>query len=198
MVPVAVKQQLFLKENARNLHEYLLVVRPDAAVHEKIMAEKQKFCKDYKMEMQVAIKPHITVTNFLAREEMEETLIRWIQRICSRQKGFRVTLNNYSGFPPHTIYLRIQDPEPFQLLARQLKVIDDFISTPASCINKLHLGFAGKMPEQVYEKAMFDYSQKIFHEFFSANEMILLKKDHQSNTCKTLNVFRFLPVNKVA
>ncbi len=52
---------------------------------------------------------------------MEDTLIRWIQRICNRYSSFDLTLNNYSGFPPHTIYLRVQDPEPFRELMRQLR-----------------------------------------------------------------------------
>jgi hypothetical protein len=189
-----IKQQSFVTQNSHK--EYRLVVRPDMAVQEKIMAEKQSLRDGYRIEAAAEIKPYITVIDFLAREEMEETLIRWIQRICSRHKSFLVTLNNYSGFPAHSIYLRVLDPVPFYQLALQLKVIDDFISTPAVTNHKPHLNISGKLQEQVYEKAMFDYAQKTFHESFAANELILVRKERQSDDCKILNVFHFLPATQ--
>ena len=42
----------------------------------------------YKQKIAVKTKPHITIANFLAKESMEETLIRWIHRICSQHKSF--------------------------------------------------------------------------------------------------------------
>jgi hypothetical protein len=179
------------------MQEYLLVVKPGAAVSEKIIAEKNILYNDYKIEMPADIKPHINVAAFSAREEMEETLIRWIQRICSMQNSFLVTLNNYSGFPPHTIYIRVQNPEPFLQLSKQLKVINDFVFLPAKFIIKPHVNMATKLPQQIYEKSMFEYSQKIFHESFIVNELMLIKKESQSAACKTLNVFHFLPVNEL-
>src|SRR2546430_8985208 len=77
-----------------DLYEYLLVVHPDADVYEKVMAEKKSFYAEFKEEVAIKTKPHITIAGFLARESMEETMIRWIQRICSRQKSFTVILNN--------------------------------------------------------------------------------------------------------
>src|SRR5258708_2417954 len=81
--------------------EYLLVVSPDAAVYDKVMQEKHHFYDEYGAKIALHSKPHITVANFLAWERMEETIIKWIQRICGLRHGFDVQLNNYSGFPPH-------------------------------------------------------------------------------------------------
>ncbi|HWH64153.1 MAG TPA: hypothetical protein VNS50_12800, partial [Ginsengibacter sp.] len=83
-----------------DLYEYLLVAHPDTIVNEKVIAEKQLFYNEYKEKVSVKTQPHITIANFLAKESMEETLIRWRQRICSQQQSFTVTLNNFSGFPP--------------------------------------------------------------------------------------------------
>src|SRR5450432_1314356 len=138
------------------LLEYLLVGHPDRGVNNKIMEEKQQFIDDYNENNDLKTKPHITVANFLADEAMEPTIIRWMQRICGAQQSFNVTLNNYSGFPPHTIYLRVQDPLPFQQLAKQLKTVDDFIRAsacpPAKLISKPHLSIARILPEHVYNK----------------------------------------------
>jgi hypothetical protein len=108
-----------------------------------------------------------------------------------------VTLNNYSGFPPHTIYLRVQDPRPFRELAEQLATIDDFIRSsgwpPAELISNPYLSIAGSLTEQVYSRAMPDYSRKDFHDSFGVSELVLLKREHAFDACRTVNIFHFAP-----
>jgi 2'-5' RNA ligase len=182
---------------ANALYEYLLVGHPDAGVYTKVMEEKEYFSGAYGEKIAEKTKPHIIVANFMASEAMEPTIVKWMQRICGAQQSFTVTLNNYSGFPPHTIYLRVQDPQPFQQLAKQLKTVDDFIRAsacpPARIISKPYLSIAGKLPEQVYNKAMADYAQKTFHESFMLDELLLLRRQHQFDPCKTIQVFRLRP-----
>jgi hypothetical protein len=78
-------------------------------VYEKVLDEKKVFYECYKQKGAIKTKPHITIANFMAYEAMEETLIRYLHRIISEEKSFNVTLNNYSGVPPHTVYIRVQD-----------------------------------------------------------------------------------------
>jgi 2'-5' RNA ligase len=174
--------------------EYLLVIYPYGELNDKLLEEQQQFLNDYGLAMKARNRPHITVAAFQAGEQMEETLIRWIQRICHRHERFSITLNNYSGFPPHTIYLRVQDPQPFRQLMQQLRAIDDFIRSsgcpPVNLISRPYLSIAGGLTEQVYNKAMADYSQKTFHESFQVEELVLLKREHSFDACRTVNVFR--------
>ena len=185
----------YVKE--QELWEYLLVVHPDIRVYNKLMAEKEFFSNQYKQKIAIKTKPHITVANFLAKQSMEETLLRYIQRICNMQKSFEVTLNNYSGFPPHTVYVRVQDPAPFKQLAVQLKAINQYVQSngcpEVKLITKPHLTIARRLPDNIYSKAMLDYSQKTFHETFQVNELILLKRSNQFDSCKQVNVFRLYP-----
>ena len=177
--------------------EYLLVIYPYGDLNDKLLEEQQQFLSDYGLSMKSRNRPHITVAAFQASEQMEETLIRWIQRICRRHEGFPITLNNYSGFPPHTIYLRVQDPQPFRLLMQQLRAIDDFIRSsgcpPVNLISRPYLSIAGGLTEQVYTRAMADYSQKTFHESFQVEELVLLKREHSFDACRTVNLFRLSP-----
>lgn len=179
------------------LYEYLLVVDPDVSVRDKVAAEKQSFYDEFREKASIGAGAHIIVASFLAREEMEDTLIRWIQRICDQVNPFRVTLNNYSGFPPHTIYLRVQDPMPFLHLNQQLKAVDDLVRSsscpPVRLMAKPHLSLARRLPEPVYTKAMFCYSQKTFHETFMAQDLRLLRRAHQFDDCKMVNKFPFSP-----
>ncbi|HMH23160.1 MAG TPA: 2'-5' RNA ligase family protein [Puia sp.] len=177
--------------------EYLLVIYPCGELRDKLLDEQQQFVSDYGMWSPSRNKPHITMAAFQAGEAMESTLIRWIQRICGRHKSFDLTLNNYSGFPPHTIYLRVQDAQPFNQLAQQLGAIDDFIRSsgcpPVNLIGRPYLSIAGGLTEQVYGRAMPDYSRRTFHGSFRVEELVLLKRDHSFDPCRTVNVFHLLP-----
>ena len=174
-------------------YEYILVAHPDEEVHAKIMAEKQAFYEEYKEKIAIRTQPHVTVANFLAKEAMEDTIIRWMERIFSKYERFTVTLNNYSGFPPHTIYLRVQNAEPFQQLANELKVVNTYVSScscpPMNIVLNPYVSIARKLAPEIYFKALTQYAQKSFHESFLVNELLLLKRTRQYDTCKTINVF---------
>ena len=175
------------------VYEYLLVARPDTAVYQQVMEEKQFFSVQYHEAVAEKMKPHITVANFMAKEEMEETIIRWMHRIISNQKSFKVVLDQYSGFGEHTIYLRVQDHTPFQQLAKELKVVDQYVKSygcPPMHLGKFpHLTIARRLPDIVYRQALTDYSKKEFCASFEVKELILLRRGHQFDACKQVNVF---------
>lgn len=177
--------------------EYLLVIYPGGELNDQLLDEQEQFSNDYGLPAIIRNKPHITVASFQAGEETEETLIRWMHKICSQQPGFDIMLNNYSGFPPHTIYLRIQDHQPFRQLMEQLKTIDEFIRSsgcpPANLITRPYLSIAGGLTEHIYNKAMPDYSRRTFIGKFQVGELVLLKRDHPFDPCKTVNIFRLPP-----
>jgi 2'-5' RNA ligase len=179
------------------LYEYLLVAHPDTGVAAQVMAEKAFFSERYQAQIAIKTKPHITVANFLAREAMEETIIRWMHRIISTQKKFRVTLDRFSGFAPHTIYLRIQDHLPFQQLAKELKVVDQYVRSndcPALRLStRPHLTLARQLTETVYHQAETVYAQKKFHASFEVDELLLLRRQHAFDSCKQINIFRLQP-----
>lgn len=180
---------------SEGIFEYLLVVQPGGQAHDRVMQEKQEFARRYPDELAPAANPQIKVAGFWARDTMEETIIRWGQRICSAQRSFKVSLNNFSGFPPHTIYLRVQDPAPFQQLARGLQVIDDYVKScqlpAAQLATHPHLSLAHCLPEEVYTRAMFEYARKDFHSDFMVEELVLLKR--QGDQCTRLTVFGLQP-----
>lgn len=200
MLTGSVNEKSILARGNRDFWEYLLVVHPDAGLNEKIREEKKYFYETYKEEIAVKTQPHITVANFLAKEEMEETLIRWIQRVCNTQTCFTTVLNNFNGFPPHTIYLRVQNPQPFKQLAKALKVIDPFIRSndcpPAHFIMSPHVTIARGLSEEVYTSAIADYARRSFHADFTVQKLVLLRRRDQFDKCRQVNVFGLPPEPK--
>src|SRR5579872_671571 len=204
-----------LPEKGGKRAEYLLVIYPGGELQEKLMKEQDQFAADYGLQIGLHNKPRVvmnrpfvvmnrpfvvmnrpfvTLAAFQAGEVMEEMLIRWIQRISNCYTSFDLTFNNYSGFPPHTIYLRVQDPWPFRMLMQQLRAIDEFIRSsgcpPAHLFNRPFLTIAGGLTEQVYNKALPDFSRRTFHDTFHVGELVLLKRTHAFDACRTVNIFR--------
>lgn len=161
--------------------EYLLVAYPDTTVHEKLWDEKKVLQGAYGSAAG-APASFITLASFQAKEALEETLSRWIQNICNLHPGFTATLNNFSGFPPHTIYLRVQDPQPFLKLSNALKMLDSFMQSndgpPLSICTKPHLPIAAGLPEPLYQTLMPYYAGREFHASFAVEKLVLLKRDH--------------------
>jgi 2'-5' RNA ligase len=181
----------------KGLFEYLLIVSPGKEVYDKIMEEKQYFSGRYDQPVAINTKPHITVSGFLAWDNMEETLTRRLQYIAKEQRSFYVTLNNYSGFPSHTVYIRIQDPAPFKELTSGIKAIAPYIKEqsfpPSKFISSPHLSIARRLPLAVYENAIKDYSEKNFNASFEVTELVLLRRQHQYDIYKQAGVFRLQP-----
>jgi len=182
--------------NTSAYYEYLLVVHPAKEIFEQLKEEKEKFSAAYNVSIAKKTLPHITIANFLVREAMEATIINWLHKIISSRQRFTVMLNNFSGFPSSkTVYARVQDHEPFKQLVASLKVIDQYIKDnglPRAIIpNHPHVSIARSLQQNVYEKAMFDYSRKTFNASFVVDELVLLKRQNQYDKCKQVSVFKF-------
>jgi len=185
-----------LRYNPPKFFEYLLVVHPNEETFNQLRIEKENFSLKYDSSIAKKTLPHITIANFLAKETMEETLIKWMNKIISSQQSFDVMINNFSGFPSSkTVYARIQNHEPFKQLATSLKTINTYINDNgfpnAKLINFPHMTIARSLQQSVYEKAIMDYSHKTFHASFTVDELVLLKRQNQYDKCKQVSVFKF-------
>lgn len=175
--------------------EYLLIVHPSEKAFNQIKEEKENFSYEYNASIAKKTLPHITIANFLAKEMMEETLIKWMHKIIGSQQSFDVMINNFSGFPSSkTVYARIQDHEPFKQLATSLKIINSYINDNgfpnAKLINHPHMTIARSLQQNVYERAIMDYSRKTFNASFKVDELILLRRINQYDKCKQVSVFK--------
>lgn len=190
--------EMMIERGFQGMEEYHLLVQPGLDICAMIKAEKQ-YLYDQFPEYNTGTGPEIVLGVFLAREAMEETLIRWIQRVCVRSASFMVSLNNYSSFPPHTIYLRVQDHHPFVELTKQLNIIDEYIRSGGSpgvrWHNRPYLNIGGRLTEAQYEKAIREYAPKTFNVSFLASELILVKRRSVAETGKLVNRFHLLPSN---
>jgi hypothetical protein len=153
--------------NDYGVWEYLLIVSPDKTVTEKLCEEKQKFTSNYKEFMSVETQPHISIAVFLAKEQMEETLNRWIQSICNKQ------------------------------LAKSMKALDHFIRAsecpPLKLTTIPHLTIARRLSEETYFKALPQYLHRTFQQSFIATELTLIRRATSNGSCVTVHRFPLAP-----
>jgi hypothetical protein len=195
-----VKGSLSLEGTSGGTWDYMLLAHPDDMVAARLMEEKLSFCKEYGLKAATKTRPYITVASFSAFERMEETMIRWLHRIIGNNRSFHVSLNNYSGIPAHTIYLRVQDHAPFQNLVSQLSIVEQYVKSNGcagmNLMHKPHLNIARGLPEGLYEKALIDYSQRTFHDSFMVNELHLIKRKDQFENSRRVAVFPLFSMEK--
>ena len=174
--------------------EYSLVAPCNDEIFLRIREEQQKFLVDYEVQRSKTPAPNFIIANFLASEEMEETVIRWLRRIISEQRCFSVMLNNYSGVPSHSIYARVQDNSPFKQLTQALQVIDQYVRSngcpPAKLVSNPNIAIAGKLPREIFEKAIRDYSRKTFYALFAVTALHLLKRKTDYDEYRQVSVFK--------
>jgi len=161
--------------------EYLLVALASNEIAEKVKEGKESFFQAFNPKSSLEARAHIAIASYTAKERMEERLEKWIQNICNLQSSFSVTLNNYSGFPPHTIYLRVQESEPFAKLGNALKMLDGFMEMndcpSIQLFTRHYMTVAGQLPESVYEVAIKEYARKSFHASFRVDRLSLMKRN---------------------
>lgn len=184
----------------KGLEEYRLLVQPGLDICAMIGEEKQ-YINDNFPDRARSSAPEIIIGVFQATEVMEDTLIRWMQRVCMQLKSFKVALNNYSSFPAHTIYLRVQDHEPFRTLKKQLKVIDEYLVSSGVAgvywCDRPYIAISDQLNAEQFEKAVAEYAPKTFNASFLVSELILVKRNARKETCKLVNRFHLLPTNEM-
>jgi len=182
-----------------NLWEYMLLANPDEIVHEKVMTEKKYFADKYEVDIAKKTLPHITVANFLAKEIMEERSCHLLQNICSLNYSFTTALNNFSGFPSHAVFIRVQNPQPFKRLHNGLQALDDRLKTngcpPLQISGKPHMTIARQLDEEIYSEAIKEYAQREFYELFTIDKLVLLKRNSRYKKWQHVNYF-YLPTER--
>jgi hypothetical protein len=182
-----------------DLWEYMLLANPGEAVYEKVMAEKKYFEDKYETEIATKTIPYITIANFLAKEILEDRIGRLLQNICNLNYSFTIALNNYSGFPSHTVFIRVQNPKPFKHLHNGLQVLDNFLNTngcpPLQLVSKPHMAIASQLSEEIYNEAIKEYAERDFYELFHVDKLMLLKRNSQYKKWQHVNYF-YLPPDR--
>lgn len=127
--------------------------------------------------------PPIELTYFQAKEQMEDTIIRWMHRIISNQQQFTVQIKQDISADTGNLQLNITDKLPFQQLITQLKVVNQYINSNG----------CPDMQFRIQPQLNFVQTEYMFNGFIEIREFVLLKKYHHFDAYKQVNVFGLRP-----
>ena len=141
-------------------------------------------------------RPVLTVARFQAREEMESTLLRWINRILSNQTGFRFAFNNYGSIPGKPLYCRIQDAEPFRKLATGFRVLEGWLQGNGCYGPELfapYLPLLDELDGSIEREVLMAFSASLFYDVVELQELELLVSEPWTNEYRLVSRFALLP-----
>ncbi|MBA2746692.1 MAG: hypothetical protein H0U44_10735 [Flavisolibacter sp.] len=173
-------------------NEYKIVIEPSEKIISMLNKELPAELFGFRQPQ-----PEIMLGAFYAKEGMEPTISRWMERICNLQGGFELRLNNFGGKPPGKIYIHVQDPFPLRQIINQMRMIDPFIQSsgcPAFWFNPAPALELFQLPSTVFSSALDILTDLDFNESFKAGVAKLYKR--KGDRFDLLDSF-ILPDNKL-
>lgn len=159
--------------------EYLLALKPNESVFEKIKKIREGFSKKYKSGALDSY-PYITLVRFFQFKTMESRLIKNVTNIAMQQQPFMVSLKDFKSFPSHTIFINVESKQQLANLVKQLKVARHIMTLNQEnkpyFITDPYLLIARKLLPWQYEKGWNEYIRRHFSSHFMADSMLLVKR----------------------
>jgi hypothetical protein len=174
-----------------------LVLRPE--VSQAIENARQDFQESFHLSLNK--KPcQITIADFHASESFLPTLLRWIQRLAASMHELPLQLNNFSGVPPHEIYLRVVDHEQHHPLHQQLQKISEAVSGFSDVKTEIRkqwrLPVVDQLPGMLFDKAMHYFSRQELFLDTMVEEICLVRNSSPQQPRKLIQSFTLAAAEK--
>ena len=179
-------------ETAWKEYMYRLVICPEGEAAERI----RQLNAGEPTTAQKPPLPSITLVAFRGREAMEDTIIRWVQRVCRMHRRFHVSLDHPKPHPAGGWRMGVMDTTALYQLSEKLAVIDDYINTSRmgpvhreinyACRQEGEMIHANPTPKPQPE------SDKPFASFM-AHSLVLTRQAYAGSATEVVNLFAFLP-----
>lgn len=167
----------------RAIQEYRLLVIPDNNMDDLLALEKGYAEASYGKAIAWSEKPGIELLAFHARVEMENTLLRWMNRICGQSEVFSLSFNNYGSMPGLPLYIRMEDAQPLQSLAAAFLMLDGWLKSNGMGTVRLprthRLLLVEKLEANRELEILLDFSARSFRSEMEVSELVLIRAGGQ-------------------
>jgi hypothetical protein len=186
--------------------EYMLVLSPDEHLQERIgkirqaVAEKTGISSSIPLSAATSYrKSNILIGRWEAWDMQEEKIVQRLHVLSMEQYPFKVQLEDFKGFPSHTLYIPVPSREPILRLVARVRGLKRLMRSGGPdpyFISEPQLPLVRGLTPGQYERAMELFGPRHFHAGFVADAMLLLKRKTGSRAYQILRRFAFehLPV----
>jgi hypothetical protein len=152
---------------------YWLVVNLPTEVRQKLLLPRQAGC----------------MAAFLARDGMENTLIRWMQRIFSQQRQFTLTLDLVKPLNHEPARWQVREQNHFLELRQQLHALNPYLQGSDCPAMQFGSFIQWKVPDEWYQQ----HEGTSVPVQFSLSEITLFRKPYHAGEGKEVQVFGLKP-----
>jgi hypothetical protein len=153
---------------------YWLVVNLPTEVRQKLFLPRQAGC----------------MAAFLARDGMENTLIRWMQRIFSQQRQFTLTLDLVKPLDHEPARWQVREQNHFQELRQQLHALNPYLQGSDCPAMQFGTFIQWKVPDEWYHQQQ---ATETIPVQFSLEGITLFRKPYHTGEGKEVQVFGLKP-----
>ena len=186
------------KQNAMpglRINEYRLVIPLPEAIQEKVLGVRKTLHERYKVKLPFELKPSLTVLRCHGFDKGEARLMEKLQHAALQTAPFKVELEDYAGYPSHTIYINVLTKSPFNELCKELKKYKWLMQVPQHepfFINEPHLIVAQRLKPKEFTTVWQECEHRQFSGKFFADAMLLLKRSEVNEKYQVMRRFEFL------
>jgi 2'-5' RNA ligase len=162
---------------ASKQYEYLLVIDLPPHVSNEMMLLKKTFHRQFDHYPAVVTRPHITLCNFSESVMKEEEMIKGISAVTVRHAPFRLSLENFDGFPSHTIFVSILNPDFIIEIVSDLKGQLKLSSKSSRYIMNPHLTIARGLDKEKFSRASAEFCEQQYAASFVVRSILLLRRE---------------------
>ncbi len=157
--------------------QYRIIAVIDNATYIK---NEQAACKAFFGSTDKAVNSAcISLACFIAKEEMEDTLLRWLRRIAGAEQAFSIVSNNFGFHPEGEVYLRILDASKLLNLKNHMQVLEPFIQSysgkKVNWFKSAEINI-GHVEEVMHREAAYHYAQQSSAERLLITHLCVQKK----------------------
>lgn len=176
-----------------SFQEYWLSVFPSESVKSAIAHLKSQWQEADQLTTNEFLY-EMVIANFQIKASMEETMLRYLNNAVKRQETFQLSLNNFSGHPNGSIYLRVTYKENLLPLLSALKPIQEYIERNGCnymrYYNNQIIYLWKNLQEDIFLNRMFELSEKTYHAIFPIEYLYLFKKDNYNQKNKLVQILK--------
>jgi len=172
--------------------EYLLVIDIPEALRHKIEKAREELVTNYPLRQPKTGRPHIGLLRFTAFQLQEQKIMDHIMVITLAQQPFLVELNDFGGYPMHSIYIQVRTKEKIRMLVKACKALRPLLKTNGEAPHFLDdpvIPLAARMDKHVYMHAMKEYRGKHFNGRFLVSSVLLLSRGNRQERYQVLGRF---------
>ena len=177
------------------LNEYRLVVPLPEALRQKISAVRKTLHEKHNVKPPFEPKLSLTLLKCNAFEKTEPKVIEHLQRIALHTGPFKVELQDYAGYPSHTVYINVATKSPFNELVKELKKAKRLMQIPEHephFINEPHLSIAQRLTPKQFTAMWTECEHRQFTCRFIYDSFLLLKRNEAARAYQVVRRMEFM------